>query len=55
MYPKTWQYVVEAFKDATREPYSYLVLDLRPEQDEDLRLRACIFPGEKHYIYVSKK
>jgi len=55
MYPKTWQFAVEAFKDATREPYSYLVLDLRPEQDEELRLRARIFPGEKHYVYVSKK
>jgi len=55
MYPKNWQFAVEAFKDATREPYSYLVLDLRPEQDEDLRLRAQIFPGEKQYVYVSKK
>ena len=55
MYPKTWQFAVEAFKDATREPHSYLVLDLRPEQDEDLRLRARIFPVEKNYVYVSKK
>jgi len=55
MYPKTWQFAIEAFEDATREPYSYLLLDLRPEQDEDLRLCACIFPGEKHYVYVSKK
>ena len=53
--PKTWQFAVEAFKDATSEPYSYLVLDLRPEQDEDLRLRTQIFPGEKQYVYVSMK
>ena len=24
MYPKQWQFAVEAYKDATREPYSYL-------------------------------
>ena len=46
MYPKTLQFAVEAIKDATREPYSYLLVDLRPEQDEDLRLQTNIFPGE---------
>jgi len=30
MYPKTSQFAVEAYKDATREPYSYLLVDLRP-------------------------
>ena len=45
---------VEAYKDVTREPYSYLLIDLRPEEDEDLRLLANIFPGETHYVYVPK-
>ena len=54
MYPKKWQFAVEAYKDATREPYSYLLIDLRPEQDEDLRLRANVFPGEQQYVYVPK-
>jgi len=54
MYPKKWQFAVEAYKDATQEPYSHLLVDLRPEQDEDLRLRTNIFPGETHYVYVPK-
>jgi len=54
MYPKKSQFAVEAYKDATREPYSYLLVDLRPEQDDDLRLRTNIFPGETHYVYVAK-
>ena len=54
MYPKQSQYAVEAYEDAKREPYSYLLVDIRPEQDEDLRLRTNIFPGEKHYVYVPK-
>jgi len=54
MYPKTSQFAVEAYKDTTREPYSYLLVDLRPEQDDDLRLRTNIFPGETHYVYTSK-
>ena len=45
---------MEAYKDATREPYSYLLLDLRPEQDEDLRLRTNVIPGETYYVYVPK-
>jgi len=54
MYPKRSQFAVEAFKDATREPYSYLLVDLRPEQNDDLRLRTNIFPGETHYVYTAK-
>jgi len=48
------QFAVEASKDATREPYSYLLIDLRPEQDDDLHLRTNIFPGEAHYVYIAK-
>ena len=51
MYPKRSQFAVEAYKDAT---YSYLLIDLRPEQDDDLRLRTNIFTGETHYVYVAK-
>ena len=52
MYPKTSQFAVETYRDATREPYSYLLVDLRPEQDEELRLTTNIFPGETHCVYV---
>ena len=54
MYPHTSKFAVEAYKDATRSPYSYLLIDLRPEQDDDLRLRTNIFPGETHYVYIAK-
>ena len=43
MYPNKSAFAVEAYKDATREPYSYLFVDLRPEQNEELRLRTNIF------------
>ena len=54
MYPKTSQFAVEAYTDATREPYRYLLVDLRPKQDEELRLRTNIFPGDTHYVYVPR-
>jgi len=55
MYPKSSQFAVETYKDATREPYSYLLVDLRPEQYDELRLRTNVFSGETHYVYVSAK
>jgi len=54
MYPKTSKFVVEAYKDATKEPHSYLLVYLRPEQVEDLRLQTNIFPKGKHNMCVSK-
>jgi len=54
MYPNRSTFAVEAYKDATRQPFSYLLVDLRPEQDEDLRLRTNIFPGDTQYVYVPK-
>jgi len=54
MYLKTSQFAIEAYKYATSAPYSYLLVDLRPEQEDELRLRANIFPGQTHYVYVSK-
>jgi len=55
MYPNKSAFAVEAYKDVTRMPYSYLFVDLRPEQDEDLHLRTNIFPGETRYVYVPKE
>lgn len=52
MHPHRSAYVVESFKDATSQPHSYLLIDLRPEQIDLLRLRSNIFPGEQHSVYV---
>jgi len=38
MYPTKSAFAVEAYKDATQEPYSYLFIDFRPDQDEYLRI-----------------
>jgi len=54
LYPHNGRFAHEAYIDATREAYGYLLLDLRSEQDEDLRLRTQIFPGERQIVYVPK-
>lgn len=47
MYPTKWKGFVSALQDATQAPFSYLVVDLRPETPEEYRLRGNIFPGEE--------
>jgi len=54
LYPHNSRYALDAYIDATTEPYGYLLLDLRSEQDEDLRLRTHIFSGERQIVYLPK-
>ena len=54
MYPGETKFLLEAFVNATAEPYGYLLLDLRPTTPEQFRVRTNIFPGEKQFSYVRK-
>jgi hypothetical protein len=55
MYPGKSKFVIEAFKDATKNPYGYLLIDLKPDTDERYRIRTNIFPDDdRQYVYVSK-
>jgi len=35
MYPKSWKFAVEAYRDATGNPFSYLLVDLRPDLEDE--------------------
>ena len=49
------KFLEEAFKDATSRPYGYLLVDLKPDTEEELRVRTNIFPDEvPQYVYVPK-
>jgi len=54
LYPQNSHFALETYLDATKDQYGYLLLDLRSEQDEDLRLQTCIFPGNQQVVYVPK-
>ncbi|RLJ22606.1 hypothetical protein DJ031_00460 [bacterium endosymbiont of Escarpia laminata] len=55
MYPERLKFVQEAFKDATSLPYGYLLIDLKQDTPEDMRLRTAIFPDDGvQYVYQSK-
>ena len=47
--------VIEAFRDSTSEKYGYLFIDFSEGVPDDYRLKTCILPPEKCYVYVPKK
>jgi hypothetical protein len=54
MYPSRPKFMMEAFADATAQPYTYLVVDLKADTDDDKRLRSGIFPDESNYTYLPR-
>ena len=54
MFPNRTQYLMDSFHDATKKPFSYLLIDCHPQTPENIRLRTNIFPGERHIVYIPK-
>jgi Adenovirus IVa2 protein len=54
MYPGKTKFLIEAFRDATIAPYSYILLDLKADTDDKYRVRANVFPDEQNFVYVPK-
>lgn len=47
--------MIEAYNDAVKRTYGYLLVDLKPNTDDSLRLRTNIFPDEApQIVYVPK-
>ncbi|KAL7075529.1 hypothetical protein ACQ4LE_005326 [Meloidogyne hapla] len=42
-FPRRLDYFLDSYRQATRENYSYLFIDLHPSSDPSLRLRTNIF------------
>lgn len=55
VYPGEWRFLVEAYNDATSTAHGYIILDLKPQTKEMLRVRTSIFPSDEHqYVYINK-
>lgn len=53
-FPGATSYLIQSFEDATKEPFSYLLLDFKPETSEQIRVRANIFPTDLHMTVYQK-
>ena len=51
MYPKRSQFLEEAFRDATKDPFGYLLIDLKATTPDFLRIRTAITDIPRVYIH----
>lgn len=57
IYPTQSKFVLESYQDATKQPYTFLLIDLKQDTDDRLRLRSNVVTGEDNEIvnvYVPK-
>jgi hypothetical protein len=54
MYPGKSKLLIEAYQDATTNPFGYLLIDMKPQTNDKMRLRTNIFINERQIAYVSK-
>ena len=52
LFPGNKKAFIEAYEDATRHMYGYLLVDCDPCTPEKLKLRSKIFPNEKTVCYL---
>lgn len=51
LYPRKVKFFQESYEDATSKPYGYLLIDLKCDTEEALRMRTGMFPGDIYYAY----
>jgi hypothetical protein len=54
LFPGKVPFFVDAYKQATRRPHGYLVVDLTQSTSEDKRVLSDILPDEEGYYYQPK-
>ncbi len=51
IFPRKSGILVEAYRDATKRPFGYLIVDSVPYAEDEYRLRTNVFVGEDPVIY----
>ena len=54
IFPWRFNILTEAYTDAVRIPFRYLVVDMSVRAEDDYRLMTQVFPEQDHIIYVPK-
>ena len=55
MHPHNSRFLTMAYRDATRDPFSYFLIDLRQETPNQIRVRKGIFPDDIYLVYMDNK
>jgi len=51
LYPRKSQFMIKSYEDATKNKWGYLLVDLSPHTEDNMRLRTSIFPEEIGIVY----
>ena len=51
VYPGKSQFLVKAYEDATKDPFSYLFLDFKNTTPDSMRVRSGLLPGDNMFVY----
>jgi hypothetical protein len=52
LFPRQLSYFLDAYEQAVKNNYGYLLLDLHAGSNQLLRLQTNIFPGEERSVFV---
>lgn len=52
IFPDQSRYFADAYSKATKEKYSYLLIDINPHSDPKYKLRTNILPGQTMTVYL---
>lgn len=52
MFPAQGRYFMDAYKDATAQPFGYLLIDTRTQTPDHLRLRTNVTDVNRQVVYV---
>ena len=54
MHPGDAMWLIDAFNDATKEPFGYLVIDHHPTSQRDMPVLTNILPGKGLTVYMKR-
>lgn len=54
LFTRRLNYFMDAYQNATQEPFGYLMIDMHPGSPPSLRLRTHIYPEELPIVFSSK-
>ena len=54
LFPQNLPYFLDAYNQATANPYGYLLIDMHAASQNILRLRTNIFPDDEKVLFINK-
>ena len=54
IHPIDTKWLLDAFEDATKEPFGYLIHDNHPTSSRDMRVITNILPNKKLTVYIKR-